>query len=50
MPSDASANSQETYLHAPAGDRSLPAGAGLALAVLAGTAIWGSVITLFLLF
>jgi hypothetical protein len=34
----------------PENDRTLPAGAGLAFGVLVGAAIWGGILSLFLLF
>lgn len=53
MPSDATTDLHrqrpaDGLIPAEASDRSFPAGAGLALGVLLGTAIWGGIIALFL--
>ena len=53
MPTDASITEYRTP-QAPTGtepenDRTLPAGAGLAMGVLAGTVIWGGILALFFL-
>jgi hypothetical protein len=51
MPTDATAAEYRTA-SAPAeleSDRSLPAGAGLAVGIVAGTAIWSGVLALFFL-
>ncbi len=46
MPSDTSATDLPAR---PLRDRALPAGAGLALAVMMGTVIWGGILALFLM-
>ena len=46
MPTDTTTEHLEA---APPPDRALPAGAGVALAVLGGTAIWAGVLALFLI-
>ena len=53
MPSDATTDlyqgSTDAAGHSDISDRSLPAGAGLALGVILGTALWGGIIALFML-
>ncbi len=54
MPTDATAaNYRNEHVNAERADqvsgRSLPDGAGLAIGVIAGTAIWGGALALFLL-
>lgn len=46
MPTDTSATDYEAV---PRTDRTLPAGAGLALAVIGGSVIWGGILALFLI-
>jgi hypothetical protein len=49
MPTDTSAQGfAATSGYDDTNDRGLPAGAGLAIAVTAGAAIWGSILALFL--
>lgn len=47
MPSDTTTDLESAPPH-PATDRALPPGAGLALAILGGTAIWVGVLAVFL--
>ena len=53
MPSDATTDlyqcSADAVGQPDISDRSMPAGAGLALGVMLGTALWGGIIALFML-
>lgn len=50
MPADTNATDFATHTARPSGrGEGLPAGAGLAMAVIAGTVIWGGLLAMFLI-